>query len=79
MLKIDLSTFNPSNEIQLKSVEAGEEEVKSSFERELLYCLDHAIHHQALIKIGLKELELSHLVSPDFGVAYSTLRYRARA
>ena len=53
--------------------------MKSSFERELLYCLDHAIHHQALIKIGLKELHLSHLVSPDFGVAYSTLRYRARA
>ena len=78
-LKNDLSTLNPSNEIQLKSVEAGEQEVKSSFERELLYCLDHAIHHQALIKIGLKELELSHLVSPDFGVAYSTLRYRARA
>jgi len=42
-----------------------------------LYCLDHAIHHQALIKIGLKELQIADLVGDDFGVAYSTLRYRA--
>ena len=78
-LKIDLSTLNPSNDIRLKSEEAAKEVVVSSLERELLYCLDHAIHHQALIKIGLKELDLSQLVSPDFGVAYSTLRYRAGA
>ena len=49
----------------------------TSFDRELLYCLDHAIHHQALIKIGLKELQIADLVGDDFGVAYSTLRYRA--
>ena len=46
-------------------------------DRELLYCLDHAIHHQAFIKIGLKELQIADLVEDDFGVAYSTLRYRA--
>ena len=49
----------------------------TSVDRELLYCLDHAIHHQALIKIGLKELQIADLVGDDFGVAYSTLRYRA--
>ena len=78
-LKIDLSTLTASNEICLRSKEAVDEKVISSLERELLYCLDHAIHHQALIKIGLRELNLSFIVSPDFGVAYSTLRYRAGA
>lgn len=51
-------------------------EFNSSFERELLYVLEHSIHHQALIKIGLMELGLSDLVSPDFGVAPSTKKFR---
>lgn len=62
--------------MELHSKESPDLIVQTSFERELVYCLDHAIHHQALIKIGLKEQELSHLVHQDFGVAYSTLRYR---
>lgn len=57
--------------------EAKEKPFITSFDRELLYCLDHAIHHQALIKIGLKELGIAALVGDHFGVAYSTLRYRA--
>tara|TARA_B110000977_G_scaffold11677_1_gene15044 strand:+ start:1355 stop:1549 length:195 start_codon:yes stop_codon:yes gene_type:complete len=44
----------------------------TSFDRELLYCLDHAIHHHAL-----KELRIAALIGDHFGVAYSTLRYRA--
>lgn len=52
--------------------------ISSSVAREMLYCLDHAIHHQALIKIGLKEMQLGHLVPPEFGVAYSTLRFRTK-
>jgi len=62
--------------LQLYSKEAAVEVVSSSFGRELVYCLDHAIHHQALIKIGLKELDCAQLVSEHFGVAYSTIRYR---
>ena len=57
--------------------EAKEKPFITSVDRELLYCLDHAIHHQALIKIGLKELQIADLVGDHFGVAYSTLRYRA--
>lgn len=49
---------------------------KSSFQRELLYVLEHSIHHQALIKIGLIELKLEELISTDFGVAPSTTKYR---
>jgi hypothetical protein len=46
----------------------------SSMARELAYCLEHSIHHQALIKVALIEMKLGHLVTPTFGVAPSTLR-----
>ncbi len=49
---------------------------ESSFFRELTYCLDHCIHHQALIKISLKQFGYLDLVDRNFGVAFSTQRYR---
>ncbi|MEM0932322.1 MAG: DinB family protein [Bacteroidota bacterium] len=49
--------------------------LESNYYREVMYNLEHAIHHHALIKVGIKhftELEL-----PDsFGVAPSTMEYR---
>ena len=62
--------------LKLQSNEITSEYITSTFDRELLYCLDHAIHHQALIKIGLKELGCADLVGKNFGVAYSTIRFR---
>ena len=35
-------------------------QIVTSFSRELAYCLDHCIHHQYFIKIGLVSLELGH-------------------
>lgn len=49
---------------------------ESSFFRELTYCLDHCIHHQALIKISLKQFGCLDLLDRNFGVAFSTQRYR---
>ena len=63
----------------LHAREAQNNATATSIERELIYCLDHAIHHQALIKIGLKAIKMSHIVHNDFGVAYSTLRYRSKS
>ncbi|MBN1987726.1 MAG: DinB family protein [Prolixibacteraceae bacterium] len=48
----------------------------SSVGRELAYCIEHSIHHQAIIKAGLIVLGLSELTNENFGVAYSTIRYR---
>ncbi len=49
--------------------------VDSNMGREVTYNIEHAIHHMAIIKIGLQVLcpyvELPH----GFGVAISTLRY----
>lgn len=50
--------------------------VSSSYFRELAYCLEHTVHHSAIIKIALTE-KFKHITVPDqFGVAYSTLRNR---
>lgn len=48
----------------------------SSVGRELAYCIEHSIHHQALIKAALIFMRDSDLIDEHFGVAYSTIRYR---
>ncbi|WP_338790165.1 DinB family protein [Bernardetia sp. Wsw4-3y2] len=48
----------------------------STVERELLYVLEHTIHHFAIIKIAVKN-EFPHVkVADDFGVAYATLQHQ---
>ena len=71
-------TVDQNHSLDLQTHESELEKVPTSLARELLYCLDHAIHHQALIKIGLAEMQLDHLVNQKFGVAYSTLRFREK-
>jgi len=49
--------------------------VESNMAREVSYNIEHAIHHMAIIKIGLKVL-CPYVELPDgFGVAISTLRF----
>ena len=62
--------------VTLQQIVDGEElYIDSNYFRELLYNLEHCIHHQALIKVAV--LQLEHLeIDPDFGVARSTIEYR---
>ncbi len=48
----------------------------SSVGRELMYAYDHAIHHLAIIKIGVKSQFPGLEIDPDLGIAPSTIRYR---
>jgi hypothetical protein len=51
------------------------ETLETNYFRELLYNLEHSIHHQALIKVAL--YRLPHIkISDSFGIAPSTLEYR---
>ena len=51
------------------------ETLETNYFRELLYNLEHSIHHQALIKVAL--YRLSHIkISDSFGIAPSTIEYR---
>lgn len=45
--------------------------------RELTYNIEHAVHHMAMIKIGLRDVAPYVVIPPDFGVAVSTRRHKA--
>jgi hypothetical protein len=49
--------------------------IQSNYQRELLYNLEHCIHHQALIKVAILKFE-NVTVDENFGVARSTIEYR---
>ena len=61
---------------ELPSVSVKTLSVSSSLSRELLYVLEHAIHHMALIRILIKDEQVDFELEDSFGVAYSTLAYR---
>ncbi len=50
--------------------------VQTNYFRELTYNIEHAVHHMAIMKIGLREVAAHVAIPADFGVAASTLRYR---
>lgn len=58
------------------TVEGNQIQIQTTLNRELAYCLEHSIHHQALIKVGLIELEKTNLINNDFGIAPATIRYK---
>lgn len=51
--------------------------VQSSVGRELMFAYDHAVHHLAIIKIGLQVCAPQLQIDPNLGVAPSTVKYRA--
>jgi uncharacterized damage-inducible protein DinB len=54
----------------------GKSQIKTTLFRELAYCLEHSIHHQALIKVGLLELNSLSFIDDTFGLAPATIRYK---
>ncbi|OIN57499.1 DinB family protein [Arsenicibacter rosenii] len=51
-------------------------QIPSTFARELLYNIEHAIHHMALIQVAVKDSFYHIVLPPHFGVAYSTVHHQ---
>ena len=59
----------------LQKVAGRELTIATNYYRELLYNLEHCIHHQALIKVAILDMDNIE-VAENFGLAPSTIEYR---
>ncbi len=74
--EIVLNLDKENKNLYLQQLVDGEELlIESNYNRELLYNLEHCIHHQALIKVPLLQSDFIK-VNVNFGVARSTIEYR---
>ena len=75
-----LHTIDVGQQLQLEICYDADQEVlnivDTSLERELVYNLEHVIHHLAIIKIGLAVIAPQLSLPEDFGVAPSTMRFK---
>ncbi len=74
--KIKITIEKEDKKLLLQQVIDGSSiEIESNYYRELLYNLEHCIHHQALIKVAILKYH-TITVDKNFGVARSTIEYR---
>jgi hypothetical protein len=76
ILDVKNSIQKDNRELELQQMIDGTAiKIQSNYYRELLYNLEHCIHHQALIKVAILKFE-NIAVHENFGVARSTVEYR---
>ncbi|AWA29676.1 hypothetical protein HYN48_06040 [Flavobacterium magnum] len=76
LLAIRKNLDKENKPLRLQQIVDGEEIlIDSNYFRELLYNLEHCIHHQALIKVAIHDCE-TVTIDANFGVARSTIEYR---
>ena len=68
-LPLEVFTDFQSGELQSRTP------VKTSFAREAMYCFEHAIHHMAMIRIGVSVTFPQIEMDKNFGVAPSTVHF----
>lgn len=79
MLQNFMSEVPPAGKLILETAYHHQDNVwlpvETTFDRELAYCIDHAIHHMAMIKMGLPSVAPEVVTDPGFGTAFSTQRH----
>lgn len=78
-LFIDLSSIQGNKPIILMASQKSTHPkltIETNINRELLYVIEHTIHHLAIIKMGCMSAFPAIPFHKDFGVAYSTLKFR---
>jgi len=77
--EMSLTVDRPEKDLALMAhLTAGDAEpvvIQTNYSRELLYNMEHIVHHMALLRIGITVVTKMSL-PPQFGVAASTLQYR---
>lgn len=69
---LEYTASRPDKPLQM----AGEGQlVTTSYYREIVYNVEHTIHHLALIKVALVEIGIDD-IDQNFGMAYSTIKYK---
>ena len=48
----------------------------TNYLREIVYNIEHTVHHLALIRVAIAELGLNQLIDPEFGYADSTILHK---
>lgn len=76
-----LSEIDVKTPLKLRSIFAGQAneesvEISTTIERELLYNIEHAIHHLAIIKIGIKHSYSEVSLVENLGIAPATIKFR---
>ncbi len=76
-----LNDLDAPQHCYLDCAEHGQENllVASTIGRELIYNIEHTIHHLAIVKIALKATHPDITLPEHFGVAPSTIRHRQEA
>jgi hypothetical protein len=72
-----LSRIDPKRIIDLEGRYGNQSfKIQTSFQREIIYNIEHAIHHLALIRIAIN-FHFPEITLPEnFGIADSTIRFR---
>jgi uncharacterized damage-inducible protein DinB len=52
--------------------------INTTATRELVYNIEHAVHHMAIMKIGIREVAPYITLPSDFGIAASTVRHKEK-